>query len=171
MRCGITPTPRAKRNGSPLVMQEGMLVILDMFPLLNGYRCDITNTICVGGKPSKRQQFLFSLCQQAMKAGEEAMKVGVRARDVYAAVNRVFVEADEGHLFPHHAGHAIGLGHPEAPFFIPGDDEVLTENNVFTLEPGLYDPEHGGMRIENNYLVTKSGVETLSKHHIGLTRD
>lgn len=168
MRCDVTATPRPHPPNGTLKLAEGMLVILDMFPLLNGYRCDITNTICVGGKPSKRQQFLFDLCRQAMAAGEQALRIGAKARDVYAAINRTFIEADEHRLFPHHAGHAIGLDHPEAPYFIPGDTERLAQNNVFTLEPGLYDPQHGGIRIENNYLLTEAGLVQLSHHRIAL---
>lgn len=171
MRCGIKASPVAQQSSAAPTLTDGMLVILDMFPVLNGYRCDITNTICVGGKPTRRQQFLFDLCKEAMAAGEKMLRPGVRANDVYAAVNSVFTEAGEAHLFPHHAGHAIGLAHPEPPYFIPGADEVIVENAVFTLEPGLYDPQHGGMRIEHNYLITKDGPITLSKHRIGLTKE
>ena len=168
MRCGITPSPRPKNGNGSLVLSDGMLVILDMFPLFNGYRCDITNTLCVGGHPTRRQQELFNLCKFAMAAGEAMLRPGVKASAVYAAVYNVFKEAGEGALFPHHAGHAIGLGHPEPPFLIPADDEPLVENSVFTLEPGLYDAEAGGMRIEHNYLVTANGPQKLSNHRIAL---
>ncbi|MCX7011941.1 MAG: M24 family metallopeptidase, partial [Candidatus Sumerlaeota bacterium] len=83
-------------------------------------------------------------------------------------VRAAFAEAGEAELFPHHAGHGIGLNHPEAPHFIPNDPSPLVEGDVVTLEPGLYDPQAGGIRIENNYLITESGYRKLSNHRIGL---
>ena len=68
----------------------------------------------------------------------------------------------------HHAGHGLGLTHPEAPFFVPKADETLLAGDVVTLEPGLYVADVGGIRIEHNYLVTGTGFERLSNHTIAL---
>ena len=70
--------------------------------------------------------------------------------------------------FPHHAGHGLGLTHPEAPFFVREADETLLSGDVVTLEPGLYVSGIGGIRIEHNYLVTERGYERLSNHEIAL---
>jgi Xaa-Pro aminopeptidase len=70
--------------------------------------------------------------------------------------------------FPHHAGHGLGLTHPEAPFFVRHSDESLLQGDVVTLEPGLYVSGVGGLRIEHNYLVTERGYERLSHHEIAL---
>ncbi len=70
--------------------------------------------------------------------------------------------------FPHHAGHGLGLAHPEAPFFVREANEALVAGDVVTLEPGLYVDNIGGVRIERNYLITQTGFETLSGHEIGL---
>jgi Xaa-Pro aminopeptidase len=169
MRCDVAGSPRPK--GTPplgLTLESGMLAILDIFPVLRGYRADFTNTLAVGGKPSGRQEELMALCREAMAAGEAMLRAGTRACDVYAAVRSVFEEAGEADLFPHHAGHGLGLDHPEAPFLIPLDTEPLAEGAVMAMEPGLYDPEAGGVRIENNYLITAGGFERLSDHEIGL---
>ena len=70
--------------------------------------------------------------------------------------------------FPGHAGHGLGLTHPEAPYFVRRADETLFAGDVVALEPGLYVPGIGGIRIEHNYLVTERGYERLSNHTITL---
>jgi Xaa-Pro aminopeptidase len=70
--------------------------------------------------------------------------------------------------FPHHAGHGLGLSHPEAPYFVRRATETLVAGDVVTLEPGLYVSGVGGIRIEHNYLVTATGYERLSDHVIAL---
>ena len=87
---------------------------------------------------------------------------------VYDAVRGVFAKEGVADDFPHHAGHGLGLTHPEAPFFVRHADETLLEGDVVTLEPGLYVPGVGGIRIENNYLVTKAGYEKMSHYTIAL---
>jgi Xaa-Pro aminopeptidase len=71
--------------------------------------------------------------------------------------------------FPHHAGHGLGLEHPEAPYLVRHATETLLSGDVVTLEPGLYVPGIGGLRIENNYLVKDGGFERLSNHAISLS--
>ena len=70
--------------------------------------------------------------------------------------------------FPHHAGHGLGLMHPEAPYLVRHSDETLLAYDVVTLEPGLYVPKVGGIRIEHDYLITELGFERLSNHEIAL---
>ena len=81
--------------------------------MLNGYRSDFTNTIAVG-VPTIRQQEMFQICAAALRSGESVLRAGTRAADVYAAVSQPFVDAGKPPL-PHHAGHGIGLAHPEPP--------------------------------------------------------
>jgi Xaa-Pro aminopeptidase len=79
-----------------------------------------------------------------------------------------FAAAGRPGLFPHHAGHGLGLGHPEAPAFVPESDEALSEGEVVTLEPGAYAEGVGGVRIEHNYLITRDGFERLTNHSLEL---
>lgn len=148
-------------------LQPGDLFLLDYSVVLDGYRSDFTNTLSVG-PPSSQQTMLFELCEAAMKAGEATLKAGTPARDVYAAVSAVFEDAGYGPL-PHHAGHGIGLAHPEPPILVPHSEDVLLEGDVLTLEPGAYIEGIGGMRIEHNYLIGEHGAERLSNHVISLT--
>ena len=83
-------------------------------------------------------------------------------------MHEVFDKAGVADHFPHHAGHGLGLTHPEAPYLVRHADETLLAGDVVTLEPGLYVSGVGGVRIEHNYFVTEQGYERLSHHVIGL---
>jgi Xaa-Pro aminopeptidase len=161
----------AKRGGSPTdhVIKPGETLILDYSVVIGGYRSDFTNTLVVGAEPTADQRRLFDLCVAAMAAGERHLRAGVHGKEVYNAVRDVFKEAGTADAFPHHAGHGLGLAHPEAPFLVKESLERLMAGDVVTLEPGLYVDGVGGVRIENNYLVTETGFEKLSRHAITLT--
>jgi Xaa-Pro aminopeptidase len=148
-------------------LKLGDLLILDYSVVLNGYRSDFTNTIAVG-VPTMKQQETFQICASALRAGESVLRAGIRAAEVYAAVSKAFTDAGRDPL-PHHAGHGIGLGHPEPPIFVPESADVLLAGDVVTLEPGSYEMGVGGMRFEHNYLITETGAERLSNHRISLT--
>ena len=147
-------------------LRDGDLFILDYSVVIDGYRSDFTNTLAVG-KPTAEQQALFRICEAALRSGEQALRAGGRAGDVYAAVSKPMEEAGHKPL-PHHAGHGIGLAHPESPILVPDSDEVLLPGDVVTLEPGMYVEGVGGMRIENNYLIHERGAQKLSNHVISL---
>ena len=83
-------------------------------------------------------------------------------------MNAAFEKANMAQYFGHHAGHGLGLSHPEAPFFVHKATETLLTGDVVTLEPGLYVPGVGGIRIEHNYLIAANGFEKLSHHVISL---
>lgn len=167
-RANNAKTPKTGGLPTDYKLQKGDLFILDYSVVLDGYRCDFTNTMSVGN-PSKEVLRLFELCQKAMGAGEKLLQAGTKARDVHAAVMGPFREAGQPELFPHHAGHGIGLAHPEPPILVPESDDVLLAGDVVTLEPGAYLEGVGGMRIEHNYLITETGYERLSNHEISLT--
>jgi Xaa-Pro aminopeptidase len=144
------------------------MFILDFSVVIRHYRSDFTNTLVVGKEPNADQQRLFDLCVQAMAQGEKELRAGRACLTVYQAVRDVFDRAGVGPHFPHHAGHGLGLGHPEAPYFVRTADDTLLAGDVVTLEPGLYVPGVGGIRVEHNYLVTDQGYERLSNHAIAL---
>ena len=165
----VSPGP-GRRVGPPTrrQLQPGDTFILDFSVILDGYRCDFTNTLIVGGQPTEAQQRLMDCCLQAMAAGEAELRAGAACLAVYSAIRRVFAEAGVAEQFPHHGGHGLGLSHPEAPYIVAEADEVLQSGDVITLEPGLYKDGVGGLRIEHNYRITDTGFERLSQHTIAL---
>jgi Xaa-Pro aminopeptidase len=165
----VSPGP-ARRGGPPTdrEIQAGDMLILDYSVVIQGYRSDFTNTLVVGADPTPEQQRLFDLCVAAMAEGEKLLRAGTACRDVYDAVRGAFDKEGMADHFPHHAGHGLGLAHPEAPFFVKDATETLIAGDVVTLEPGLYVENVGGVRIEHNYLITQDGYERLSNHTIAL---
>jgi Xaa-Pro aminopeptidase len=165
----VCPGPE-RRGGPPTsrVLEPGDMLILDFSVVIGGYRSDFTNTLVVGRAPTADQHQLYQLCCAAMAAAEKELRPGVPCRTVYEAVRNVFDKAGVAEHFPHHAGHGLGLTHPETPFFVRKATETLLAGDVVTLEPGLYITGIGGIRIEHNYLVTGSAMERLSNHAITL---
>ncbi|MDP7219171.1 MAG: Xaa-Pro peptidase family protein [Anaerolineales bacterium] len=161
---------RTEAGGGPPtdnVLRAGDLIILDLFPIIRGYRADFTNTYCVG-EPTQAQRDHLAVLQCAMEAVEEVLRPGASSAEIYAACRAPIAKAGLGEAFFHHAGHGLGLGHPEAPFFVPNSTEVLRAGEVVTVEPGAYVEGFGGARIEHDYLITENSFERLSHHEIGL---
>lgn len=159
----------ASAGGPPTdyVLKKGDLFILDYSVVLDGYRGDFTNTLAVG-EPTPQQRHLYDIVMSALAAGEKVLREGVKARDVFEAVETPIRNAGMADRFGHHAGHGIGLAHPEAPILVRESDDILLAGDVITLEPGLYLPGIGGIRNENNYLITEDGYECLTRHAITL---
>jgi hypothetical protein len=166
----VSPGP-GRRTGppTPRVIQPGETFILDFSVIIQGYRSDFTNTLVVGREPTADQRRLFELCVMALSAGENELRPGRSCQAVYDAIHLVFDAVEMAEHFPHHAGHGLGLAHPEAPFLVRNSTETLIAGDVVTLEPGLYVDGVGGVRIEHNYLITDAGHERLSNHVLSLT--
>jgi len=148
-------------------MRDGDLFICDLFPTVDGYWADTTRTFAIGA-PTRAQRELYDIVAQALDRGRTALRPGVRASDVYREVRAVIAEAGHADRFPHHAGHGIGLDPHEAPMIIPGDDTPLRAGMVVTLEPGIYVEGVGGVRLEDNYVITADGAEVIPNYRLGL---
>ena len=165
--------PGAEAGGGPATnraVQAGELVLLDYSVVINGYRGDFCTTFVCDGQPSPPQREMHAACLSALTAATQALHPGKAGREVYAACRAPLEKAGLAQHFPHHAGHGIGLGHPEPPYFVPESDEILEVGDVVTLEPGLYIPGVGGMRFEHNYVVTEQGPLQISHHSLSLER-
>lgn len=148
-------------------LQNGDLFILDYSVIIHGYRSDFTNTISVG-TPSDKISAQFEACREALNAAAAILKPGAAGREIWKAASTVLESRGFGPL-AHHAGHGLGLEHPEPPILVSESEDVLVEGDVITLEPGCYIEGQGGMRFEHNYLISNGGSEQLSQHRIGLT--
>ncbi len=164
----VCPGPE-RRGGPPThrVLKSGDMFILDFSVVNFGYRSDFTNTLVVGQDASPAQQRLYDHALGAMRAGENELRAGTPCKSVFDAMFTSFEKSGSSQYFPHHGGHGLGLTHPENPYIVRHADEALLAGDVITLEPGLYVPNLGGLRIEHNYLITETGFECLSNHFIG----
>jgi Xaa-Pro aminopeptidase len=142
-------------------LEPGDLMIIDLNPFIGQYKGDTTRTFSIGA-PTPEQQRAHDALVRGLEAAETFARPGVRACDVFAALLEPIADAGFGAGFRFHGGHALGLEHVERPYIIPGDDMPLEEGMVIALEPGVYLPGIGGLRIEENYVVTAKGLEALS---------
>lgn len=147
-------------------LQDGDLFILDYSVVIHGYRSDFTNTISVGA-PAEKIVKQFEACREALNAAAALLRSGVACRDLWKSASAVLESRGFG-ILAHHAGHGLGMEHPEPPVLVSESDDVLVAGDVITLEPGCYIEGQGGMRYEHNYLITETGSEQLSRHRLAL---
>lgn len=140
------------------------LSILDFGIRYNGYCTDVTLTFV--REPGAQQQKMVNMVEKAAKLAAEMAVNGADTKELAAAIDAFFVKSKK--RMPHGLGHGIGLDVHEYPFIRnrSGSNWKLEPGMVFTLEPGLYDPIHGGCRLENDYLLTESGREKLTEARI-----
>jgi hypothetical protein len=157
-----------KAGGLPVdyTLQEGDLYILDYSVILDGYRSDFTNTIAVG-EPSDDKRALMNACIASLEAGEKALKAEVACKTIFDICSDTMIQKGFEAL-PSHAGHGLGLEHPEPPAIVSESTDTLLVGDVVTLEPGNYIQGIGGVRIERNYQITETSSVNLSHHKIAL---
>jgi Xaa-Pro dipeptidase len=143
---------------------EGMS-ILDFGLKLEGYTTDVTMSFVRGRLGSEREKML-ELVERAHEETIAMLAPGVSCREVALKADEIFAEAD--YVMPHTLGHGIGLEDHEAPAIRSREDnkDVFREGQVVAIEPGLYNPELGGVRLEDDMLITASGREVLTKSRI-----
>lgn len=135
--------------------------ILDFGVILAGYCSDMTRTLHVGA-PDRRATAMYEAVREAQQAGLEAVRAGATAEDVDRATRRVLQRAGFGRYFTHSTGHGVGLEIHEPPRLGQQQPEVLQPGMVITIEPGIYVPGSGGVRIEDMVVVTERGCEVLT---------
>jgi Xaa-Pro aminopeptidase len=145
---------------------SGQLVVIDYGGNHGGYTADFTRTICIG-RCSARQRQVYEVVLDAQRHAMEAIRPGVAAGEVDAAARQVIADAGYGEYFSHALGHGLGLSIHEAPRLGPKQELTLRAGMVTTVEPGIYLPGWGGVRIEDTVVVTNSGCEVLTP----VTRD
>lgn len=142
-------------------LTAGDLLILDWGARKDGYISDITRTYAIGEVAPELRQ-IQQIVLEANAAGRDAVQPGATCAAVDQAARQVIQDAGYGEYFTHRTGHGIGLEAHEPPYIRSGDAEMLEAGMTFTVEPGIYLAGKGGVRIEDNVLVTADGVETLT---------
>lgn len=142
-------------------IERGDLVVLDFGAKVDGYCSDMTRTVMVG-EPTPTQQRMLDVVTEAQQAGVDAVRTGAPTRDVDAACRRVIEDAGWGEAFLHATGHGVGLEIHEAPRVAGTADATLAPGLVVTVEPGVYLPDHGGVRVEDTVVVTADGCRPLT---------
>jgi len=144
-------------------LRLGDIVFVDVYSATHYYYADTTR-VFVLGEPNPRQCQVHSILEAALKAGESRLKAGMPANQVDSAVRGVIEQAGFGPNFPHHSGHAYGLFQQEKPYLIPAESCPLETGMVVTLEPGIYIPGWGGMRLEGNYLIGPESAQRIDQY-------
>lgn len=142
-------------------IEQGDLVVIDFGALIDGYHSDMTRTVAVGDVGPDRLRML-EVVLASQQAGVEAIAPGVSAADVDAVCRAVIDDAGWGDAFLHSTGHGVGLDIHEEPRVSGRSTATLVAGHVVTVEPGVYLPELGGVRIEDTLLVTDDGCDRLT---------
>jgi Xaa-Pro aminopeptidase len=151
--------PHHRPGDRPLA--AGDLVKLDLGSRVDGYCADMTRTVVLG-RASQRQRDLYELVRHAQAAGLACVRAGVPAADVDRACRQPIVDAGLGDSFPHPTGHGIGLEIHEAPRLAAGSRARIASGTPVTVEPGVYLPGFGGIRIEDLVVARPDGHELLT---------
>ncbi len=151
-----TPTDRKLQNGD--------LLIIDWGATVNGYISDITRTFALGEIDTELEE-IHAIVQRSNAAGRQAIRPDVPCEAIDKASRSVIEDAGYGEFFIHRTGHGIGLEAHEHPNIREGNLQTLSPGMTFTVEPGIYLPNRGGVRVEDNVIVTETGGESLSTYN------
>jgi Xaa-Pro aminopeptidase len=158
---GVRGSQSAAKAG-PNRLQTGDALFVDIYSATRGYYADTTRVFTVGA-PNARQREIHDLLAAAQAAGEALLHPGVPAQVVDAMVRGVIERAGYGPQFDHDSGHAYGIFQREPPYLMPASTLTVEAGMVLALEPGIYIPGWGGMRLESTYLIEAQGARRLDQ--------
>ena len=141
---------------------RGDILLFDFVTTVDGYYADLSRTFVVAGQPDEKLRAVYSAVKAANEAGRAAVRPGVTCQEVDHAARQVLIDTGLGPHFIHRTGHGLGLDIHEEPGIVEGNEMRLEEGMVFTIEPGAYLDGWGGVRIEDDVVVTKNGCESLT---------
>lgn len=143
------------------VFARGDLIKIDFGAIYRGYHSDMTRTLVLG-KATQRQRDIYTHVAKAQELALQGLAVGVTGKEIDAVARDYFSSVGYGEQFGHNLGHGIGLEVHEKPALGRQSDVVLEEAMVFTVEPGLYFPGFGGVRIEDDVVLREHGIQVLT---------
>ncbi|GAA5346207.1 Xaa-Pro aminopeptidase [Planifilum fimeticola] len=143
-------------------LSSGDLVLFDLGVIVDGYCSDITRTVAYRRIDDSHRQ-IYETVLRAQQAALGRCSPGTPISEVDQAARKVITAAGYGDRFPHRVGHGLGLEVHEFPSMSASNDQTLREGMVFTVEPGIYIPGKGGVRIEDDVAITREGCDILTK--------
>ncbi|HRA32020.1 MAG TPA: M24 family metallopeptidase, partial [Thermomicrobiales bacterium] len=143
------------------VIRDGEPIVIDMGARYMGYCADLTRTVWVG-EPNERLREVYPIVARAVEEVIERIHVGMTGKEMDAAARDYIASRGFGDAFSHGLGHGVGVRVHEAPSASRDSTDTLRAGNVITIEPGVYLPEWGGVRVEDVVLLTEDGVEVLT---------
>jgi len=149
------PTGRRIRKSEPIILDVGAKV--------DGYCSDMTRTVFLGNPPEDFKE-IYKIVRKAQLLALESVKPGMKTDEVDFIARDVIKNAGYGDFFGHSLGHGIGMAPHEKPSVGPLKSEVLREGMVFTIEPGIYIPGKGGIRLEEMVVLQENSAEVLTKN-------
>src|SRR5580658_3462609 len=144
-------------------INDGDPVVVDFGATFEGYRSDMTRTFCVDSEPEGELARIFDVVQTSQAAGAAAVRPGIAAKEVDDICRRIIADAGWAERFEHGTGHGVGLDIHEAPTVSQLGTAILAPGFVVTVEPGVYVPGHGGVRVEDTLVVTEDGARPLTR--------
>jgi len=148
-------------TASNKVINDGDMIKMDFGSVVDGYHSDMTRMVVVG-KPTNKQKNIFDIVLEAQIKALNAVRPEVKCKDLDKIARDIITEKGYGEYFLHGLGHGVGLDIHESPTLTKNSEEILKESMIITIEPGIYIPGFGGVRIEDLVLVTEDGYEILS---------
>jgi Xaa-Pro aminopeptidase len=152
--------PHARTSGRTI--EAGEWLLLDFGAQVGGYCADLTRTMVVGRRADERQRTIYELVRSAQRRALEGLRAGMTGREGDALAREVIAARGFGDAFGHSLGHGLGLEVHEAPRLAPTSEASLPAHAVVTVEPGIYLPGWGGVRLEDDVHLGPDGAELLS---------
>ncbi|MGN1133477.1 MAG: aminopeptidase P family protein [Oscillospiraceae bacterium] len=142
-------------------VQKGEFVLMDFGAVVEGYHSDMTRTVCVG-QPDEVMTKVYNIVLKAQKTALDGLKAGIKCSDFDKLARDVIAAEGYGEYFGHSLGHGVGMEIHEAPTASPRSEQIFSENEIITIEPGIYLPDKFGVRIEDFAVVRNDGYFNMT---------